>query len=99
MSTVDSVATLPAVKTAPPADGKDLGHLISGVPAPHEGKNLVIHIDVGTDPASIHCQATEHVGTHANRYVLFSANKHCWLIFETKKVFAVDYVELQEGEP
>ena len=98
MTTLESTATLPAVKTAPPADGKDLISLTSGVAAPRHGKDLVIHIDVGPDTASIHCLDTEHVGTHKQRCVFFSANKHCWVIFNTKTVFAVDYLELQEGE-
>jgi hypothetical protein len=97
MTTVDSTATLPEAKTAPPADGTDLMSSPTGEAAPHDGENLVIHIDLGPS-AEFHCQDTEHVGTHNQRYVLFSANKHCWLLFTNKSVFGEEYVELQEGE-
>ncbi|HEV2381609.1 MAG TPA: hypothetical protein VG206_17675 [Terriglobia bacterium] len=98
MTTVDSTATLLEARTAPPADGTDLMMSTTGEAAPRDGKNLVLQIDLDRDSVKVHCQDTEHVGTHKQRCVLFSANKHCWLIFTPQSVFTEDYVELQEGE-
>jgi hypothetical protein len=99
MATVDSTATLPEVKTAPPVDGKDLPTVLSNTSAPrHDGKNLFIQIDVRLDDAVLYCQEPEHVGTHIQRHVLFCANKHCWLIFTNKSVFIEEYLELTKGE-
>jgi hypothetical protein len=99
MATIDSTATLPEVKTAPPVDGKNLPTVLTNTPAPrHDGKNLFIQIDVRSDDAMLHCQESEHVGTHKQRHVLFCANKHCWLIFTNKSVFTERYLELTKGE-
>ena len=99
MTTVDSTATLPPVRTAPPFNGKDLTSVVNGAQAPrYDGKNLLITLDVGSDNAVLHCQDPEHVGTHKQRHVLFCANEHCWLIFENKSVFTEDYLELEKDE-
>jgi hypothetical protein len=99
MTTIDSTATLPEVKTAPPVNGIDLPTVVSGDPAPrHDGKNLFIEIDVRSNEAVFHCQDPEHVGTHKQRHVLFCANKHCWLIFTNPSVFTEPYLELMKGE-
>jgi len=99
MTTMESTATLPEAKTAPPINGIDLPTVVSGVPAPrHDGKNLFIEIDVRSDEAVFHCQDPEHVGTHKQRHVLFCANKHCWLIFTNPLVFTEPYLELMKGE-
>jgi hypothetical protein len=99
MATVDSTATLPEVKTAPPVDGKDLPTAPNDTSAPrHDGKNLFIRIDVRSEDAVLHCQKQEHVGTHKPRHVLFCANEHCWLIFTDKSVFTEEYLELTKGE-
>jgi hypothetical protein len=98
MPTLDSTATLPELKTAPPANGKDLKTVVTYEPAPRlDGENLFIKIEVGSDEATFHCQDQEHVGTHSQRHVLFWTNKHCWLIFSNKSVFNRDYLELPEG--
>jgi len=98
MPTLESTATLPEVKTAPPANGKDLKTVVTSEPAPRlDGQNLFIKIEVGPDEATFHCQDLEHVGTHSQRHVLFWANKHCWLIFTNRSVFNRDYLELLEG--
>ena len=99
MTTVDSTATLPPVRTAPPVNGKDLTLETTGIPAPrYDGKNLLITLDVGSDNAVLHCQDPEHVGTHKQRHVLFCANEHCWLIFDNKLVFPDGYLELEKDE-
>ena len=92
-----STATLPEVKTTPPpTNAKQLESSLAGGPAPrHDGKNLLIKIDVGPDTAMFHCHAREHVGTHNERHVHFFADKHCWLIFSNKEAFSVDYLELK----
>jgi phage terminase large subunit-like protein len=90
--------TLP-VKTAPPVNGKDLITIITGNPAPrHDGKNLLITIEVGPVNAVFHCESPEHVGNHKQRHALFCANKHCWLMFIENSAFTEDYLELQIGE-
>jgi hypothetical protein len=99
MTTTDSTATLPDVRTAPPVNGKDLATVVTGDPATrYDGKNLLITIDVGPDIATFHCAEKEHAGTHKQRHVLFCANEHCWLIFSPKSVFTVAYLELAKGE-
>jgi len=99
MATVDSTATLPEVKIAPPADGKDLTTVVTNNPARKpDGKNLLIEIDVLSDQAVFECQDTEHVGTHKDRRVFFCANDHCWLIFIGNSAFKEDFLELQKGE-
>jgi len=99
MNPVDTTP-LPPVKTAPPAGGIKLTPYPNGEKAPHDGKNLIIHIDIGPDKATAtpHSQLNEYVGSHKQRYVLFSANTHCWLTFDSRTVFVDDYVELTEGE-
>ena len=95
MTTAGSTATLSEIGTPPPANGKDLELLFLG-PAPrHDGKNLLIKIDIGSDEATFHCLEPEHVGTHKKRHVLFCADQHCWLIFSNSALFNADYLELQ----
>ena len=99
MTTANAAATLPEVRTAPPANGKDLITDVTGTPAPrHDGKNLLIKIDVGPERGVVHCQEPEHVGTHKQRHVLFCANEDCWLIFTPTPVFTDDYLELKKDE-
>jgi len=98
MPTLDSTATLPEVRTAPPANGKDLKPVVANEAAPrHDGENLFIKIDVGPDEAMFHCKQQEQAGAHSRRHVLFWANKHCWLMFTNRSVFNRDYLELPEG--
>jgi|SRR5271165_1522051 len=99
MTKVDSTVTLSEVRTAPPANGKDLITECVG-PAAHrpDGKNLLIQIEVGSEIAKFHCIAPEHAGTHSQRHVLFEADKDCWVIFTNKSVFTEEYLELAKGE-
>lgn len=98
MTTAGSTATLPEVRIPPPADGIDRETVVDDIAAPrHDGKNLLIKIDVGFDKAIVHSQTPEHVGTHKERHVLFCADKHCWLIFSKSEVFNAEYLELQPG--
>lgn len=94
-----ATATLPEVRTAPPVHGKDLPTIMTHKPAPRpDGQNLLIEIDVRLDQAVFDCQAPEHVGTHKQRFVLFRANKHCWLIFTNQSMFTEPYLELTKGD-
>ena len=98
MTIVDSTATLSELKTAPPANGKDLiTQCFPPAATRPDGKNLLIKIEVGSEIAKFHCIAPEHAGTHRQRHVLFEADKHCWVMF-TESVFTEDFLELPKGE-
>jgi hypothetical protein len=94
-----TAATLPEVRTPPPANGKDLETEITNIAAPkHDGNNLLIRIDVGSEKAKFHCREQENVGDHTQRHVFFCANEHCWLIFDPPSAFIEPYLELVKGE-
>lgn len=99
MTTAGSTATLPEVRTAPPVNGRDLlTHVTHEAAKRPDGKNLLIRIDVRADEAVFDCEDPENVGNHEHRFVLFCANKHCWLKFGNPSVFVEPFLELMAGE-